>query len=1557
MALQSESSLAMTALSIVEDNPVDPLQPPLVDAIHLRWAFGAGCSFPWFGYYLFCRPAREHKRECVSRYLHGLGDNLGTTNVPIPQSLNSASHITPMGGFTSDQILVVTDDFLPSGFGEMDLRNRKFLRFTCAEPSMSIHYKVGLRKGEGGELDDLTCVRFDRDDAAISLNPREKVHVRFTVFDHGGNQNPHSTVKPLVGGMLALDMGHELRIDLPCAADKVTLLVVNAARPGKVLGLDQKGEQIADAPMERTDNAPVPITLTGKHIAQVVVSAPQNEALLISLCFHCEKKRGDQEDSALKVRFFGDTTLLHEEPIIGNPGDVVEGVYNADHLSAIEFSGGNAAVIDICYESVRVAFRGGWQPVEKCPQPIYLPVRHPNYPASGSLPTDLGASEAEALYRIRYGDPNNWSGARFGAMHDAMRDIVAGGPLGPAMKDVGPNNVPGASSDPAEQESPNLARLRPMNYLVMGSLYAPIAQMLGLYWADESAKPGEHYDYLVIADLQNVGHQDVNTMLAWMNSPALNFTDIDAWICFNCSLGAPASLAEPSGLKAYSLPGTTSDNPDGTIRDMKCNAGLKWDLPLSTSKLDPQSPVMYMIRRADLGNAEPANPVETGHHNVITKTPHLVTPAIVPAGTPPAPPADWPDMSFCYIDSGLAEGWYSYRVSGVDIFGRYSGASVPAAWHQWTPQPDDPKPWYYVDGLGNGAVRPHAIALLDKIPPPPPTAVEAFALDPGDPNIIRDAAYNAWFATLSPLEQASVIGLRVRWLWTYNHMRQAPDTKEFRVYYHDGQPNIFKGRVSGVAASAPDHSTVTTSIAHTQGANAFVTFVDRVGRHHHCYIRTGGRSFKITGSSAASPLVLTVLNVAPDHSVAPEDGGVCSVTVPPGHPLYLDLSRALRWDKRVWVVDIDDFTAEGVAAVPEPGTDVQLAGEDATAAGAIVTLPAGRDISAIRPYYSHLYLSEDTARPSRIYKVIGVNTATHQVMLDGNPNLAGGISGWELGVLVRRYEVFLPAPGDADRNGLTFAPSRQQPIVHAQLGVAAADDKDHTADDPARAAARFGGRTGNEGRIGGPATVFRIHRVPPPTVMMPPDSDDVFASKADYHGKSYYTFRWVPLADVDTHIFRAMDQAVYQRDWLIRQTRSALSGSTHVEFFPDGWNAGRRNAAAAELNAINDPGDYAGLSADAREVLGRLPGNEGHLSKGTLNQCDWLVRRTRSSLAATDLEFFPPEWGAALKRQGVANALNAINSFDDYDALGNDANRVLAALPGNEAAFQQITDRPLPNIGAKTTNRLGPDNPVGFLLDPNLRAYIDAIDGRSTNKYFYRAAFVDAAQNMGELGLSSPPIHMPDILPPRMPVFTRVLAGDPDPMQPGDRKITLRWASNREPDLASYRVYRTDKAENARDIRLMDLVQEIIVGAGDPAARPAEVVWLDNNVLGLITYCYRLAAVDNSGNFSHPSLAISARAFDEALPVPPTLTVTWIDVGGGTIGVQAMWTSTDETLLQRRKGTNGLWTTVNGWLPPGAQVVTDNDIDSTQAYQYRLRVRKATGATAIGNTVTLPAFH
>ena len=67
-------------------------------------------------------------------------------------------------------------------------------------------------------------------------------------------------------------------------------------------------------------------------------------------------------------------------------------------------------------------------------------------------------------------------------------------------------------------------------------------------------------------------------------------------------------------------------------------------------------------------------------------------------------------------------------------------------------------------------------------------------------------------------------------------------------------------------------------------------------------------------------------------------------------------------------------------------------------------------------------------------------------------------------------------------------------------------------------------------------------------------------------------------------------------------------------------------------------------------------------------------------------------------------------------------------------------------------------------------------------------------------------MHLIDVVPPRPPVLTGVYGGD--------RQVTLRWAANREPDLALYRLYRTGDQAAAADVRAMPLVAAFLL---DPA--------------------------------------------------------------------------------------------------------------------------------------------
>ena len=187
------------------------------------------------------------------------------------------------------------------------------------------------------------------------------------------------------------------------------------------------------------------------------------------------------------------------------------------------------------------------------------------------------------------------------------------------------------------------------------------------------------------------------------------------------------------------------------------------------------------------------------------------------------------------------------------------------------------------------------------------------------------------------------------------------------------------------------------------------------------------------------------------------------------------------------------------------------------------------------------------------------------------------------------------------------------------------------------------------------------------------------------------------------------------------------------------------------------------------------------------------------------------------------------------------------------------------------------------------------------------------------------------------PVVTKVLGGD--------RQIIIKWASNREPDLAEYRIYRADNKEAARDLRLMTLAHTEPVTAGNATA-PAEGSWVDTSVAGLVTFYYRLVAADAAGNGSVPSTMVAGRAFDDSRPAPPTWNPP---VPGSTADeIVLSWSSAIldlRCLVQRRLAGTTIWENVSNWLPRGMYSNTDSDRNPALQYDYRLRVMDNAGRT------------
>ncbi len=1522
MGLQA-TRLTMIGLGVESDAPPDPIQPKLADGVHLRWQFQRELGFPWYGFFLFRRAHAEGKRVCLSEVFR------------LPAALQSgalSALSTPLGEVSSDRPLRFSDDFAPAGVPEIELDGRSYVRvaLSAAAVARRVFCTIGFRGDEGERRH---CLRFLDRKPDHQSNPRRENDIEFEVREAGGVPAPNTRVVLVTttqGRWSGLDCGSELTITLPAPVDGVDLLVTQFSKPAIIEAQDSRGARVALVAMRNPSREPEHVSLRGRDIRRVVIHARQNETVLHEICTVVRGARHAGK-AAVRVRAYQSSVRVADATAVGSPGDVVTVELHADAIDRVDIERGSAVLIDLCVVPVAQGAADGWQPLRDFPYAMSLPVTHPDYPASNYQPVDEAAAEAIAMGRIRYGGPAPWAGAPFADLHDELVRLVAGGPAGAPMVDRFTPAVAGVAVPPdAAHQAPTLAQRRALDAVLLGALNPALAQMLGLFWVDASATPGAHYDYLIVADQTGVGGRNPQRMLAEIH--ANGFARLDGYIVFDKVVAPAIPPGEPAGLRSYALPGSTRTLADGSLDPNPNNAGLRWTLPApGTGQLQAGSAVLYHVWRAGLGNGNA--PAAGGAFALLTAdAPVLVVESILSPGEEPQRAEDWPPFPLHYLDQGLAEGWYAYRVSGLDLFGRLSAQSDPATWFEWAPAPD-PRPWYYADPPGDYAIHPSAIRLLDKLPPPPPTAVEAFALDPQDPYLLRDAAYNGWFATLSQEEQGSVVGLRVRWQWTYGDMQQAPDTQEFRIYYQGGRLNALVGRITAVALVSSVESDVTTDIPNAQAAGAYTS----------AHLRIGTDAYQITGSNAGTPLTVRVrhLGVTEDAGTVAVNTGsatvagagtawhvgligmkfqvtgdattyqvhaVTSATQLTLASVYSGANAAVAaysiFDRRPAALDdctvaIPPAYAAGSVAVTHGDATVTGAGTQWTGAlvGQLVRIQGDSSAYRVAGVTSNTQLSLDkvfagltassqayaitfpmftdfrlpTNWEQRFYVVDYTDYVTVTVDSNGNP--------------LRKYEVFLPAYQDAERGGAPLATTLAQPVAYAFATVTAADDKVHTADAPKWAGQTWGDRTGNESFTGPAAGIFRVRRASPEAPEPPADSERVFATAADYNSKSYYTYRWRARQYLKTHVYRALDDALFKADWARRATAHAALDGTELELFPSEateprWDLAKRQQVAAELNQ---------LDAIAHDPAGTL-------------------------LAAAA-----------------------------YRALSNDGLRVLASLPGTERAFEQLTSGPLDPDDVANADRRGPDSAAGYAPDGALRAYGDVLDGRSTNRYFYRSAYVDSANNRSAYSRSSPPVWLPNVVPPRAPVITKVLGGE--------RAITLSWASNRERDLAEYRIYRAASADDTRDLRLMTLVRVEPVGVADPAARPAQVSWTDA-VPGLVTFFYRLVAVDDADNVSAPSTMFAGRGFDESLPVPPALAAVWA-VRNGTTHAEISWNSADEVLIQRRDTGAASWVDLTQWRASGANEIRDPYSDPTKSYDYRARCRKATGAVAFGPPVTL----
>ncbi|HEV8239547.1 MAG TPA: hypothetical protein VGS57_09280 [Thermoanaerobaculia bacterium] len=1530
----NEDDLTMLVLGIQGDEPVDPAQPPLPEGNHLRWFPSQDRGFPWFGFYLFRRESRPSRPRCLSIELRRLR----------PGTYPGSRLDVALGRLISVRPLVFTEQFPAADTVEVDLSQGGSLRFEL--PSGADARRVDLRIGfrDAGPQAVRTCVDFRPLPLGIGPSPRTEKGVVFTTA-----VPPISPVIPLTaieqwpGSPAGLQTSRRLEIELPCPARRVDLRLTNRGEL-RIEAFRADGKRVALETVAAQALAAGIVTLAAEPITLVVVESPTiDPALLHEICFECPAGH-DPDLQQVEVRGLAGDAVVAQANARGKGGEVAGATLEAAAITAVEIGAANAALVDLCVWPRQQGVTYGWDEVPGFRYPLALPVANADYPCPGAPGTFEEAQKA-ALSRVTYPAPAGWDQG-FTKLHDELVALVAGGPGGGAMATRVHHDLPGQPLSPGTRaESPKL-ELRALDLVYLASLHPAMAQMLGLYFVDHSAALGVGYDYLLLADPTGVLGGSAATALAWLAFTP-DATKVDAVLVLDRSTSVQPPIAPPSAARAYALPGTTSRAIDGSLREEAGNAGLWWQLPADTTTEQPGSLVFYHAVRADLGIQPPQAPPTIASYQPVPQLAHMLISepdppnAILP---PNARNADWPPppIELHAVDSHLAEGWYSYRIGGQDLFGRRSAPSAPAEWYQWEPPPPGPGepppvlPWYHQPPAGHRSIHTYALALLDKAPPQPPLGIEAWALDPGDPWLFEDEPYAEWRKKVGD----QLVGLRVSWRWTEQQQLLAPDTREFRLYYQPGRWNALLGRTDKVTAVSGTESEVALDIGDSRTAGVFTK----------ARLRVGNDDFEIVGSQPGAKLRLRVRNIGAHDDVRPAEDRPCTVAIPDKHALWVDTSVAASWARRLAAVPYEPPARIVVDAVRD-GSDRALTEQtfaeaneiaDVTVTGKSVQLPPGANLAGVEPFAGHLHLwLRDDGGASEVHRIAAYDVGARTVTLETVPSIAKPTR-WSLGRPTREYDAFLPAPDVG--LGKPFEPSPEEPVVYAQVAVSAADDKVHTKDDPKWPADPL--RFGNESRLSPSATVFRVLRKKPDPPELPELGDRRYATPADYHDRSYTTFRFIdPQKPFRVHILRALDDSLFRRDWLIRETRKKLDPVPeppkppdpderrieHLAFFPDGWDLATRAAAAAAVNSLASGAAYSTLSDSAWTVLALLPGNERQPDRTELEKRDRYMRTLRSQLdgnAAAD--WFPKSWNAAT-RIAAAKELNKIDEAGDYLGLSDNALRVLAALPGNEEAFTQVTLEPLAMSDPQLVDQRRPDDDANYAPKGERRAYLDILPGRATNRYFYRALFVDGAQNQGGLSLPGPPVYLRKVEPPRTPAIVKVVGGD--------RKITLYWPANPEGDIAVYQLYRADRPEAARDLRQMTLIH-----TQPGAAPPQELLhWTDEPLSGRTNYFYRLAARSASGLTSPPSTVVLARAHDQKPPKPPLWVAgTWVGAGAG---IDLEWSPPDDppvtTIVMRRSGAR--WVAVSAWLASGVNRFIDSGAIQGTVNRYRLRVRTAAG--------------
>ena len=924
-----------------------------------------------------------------------------------------------------------------------------------------------------------------------------------------------------------------------------------------------------------------------------------------------------------------------------------------------------------------------------------------------------------------------------------------------------------------------------------------------------------------------------------------------AWITSNIKMKEREAIDKPYGLKTYLLPGKSvvkKEYSSERVIYAPATVGFKWNLASakvtgeisgtvhSIDVVNEDTHVLYLIERQQLGESKDPEPINNAAFEIINKEKPVLVPRLpeVADGTRIEPefPPEWPlqtkkekvsgIMSLFYIDAGYTDDkgllkkplvkdtWYAYQVIGIDMFGRHS-------------EPSSPAQWYNSDGR-----REHrfAIHLKDRFPPPPPLAISAKFLDPKDPYLQKNE--KKWVAG----ERENRKGFRVIWKWPENLQIQAPDAEKFRIYFKPGLLNVLEGKVKEVTCFDESENMglhLKGEIVRVNEADNEISMEIKAGEEIEIDTDPSNRYFKydrnffditeISRSDYDAETEIQTIDFTIEREVElqrhktaileiPKEGinlrgnirqvrdnNRITIRIPSDIevkiPLESEKEKFIKYgNKRFKVTDViasiwnrRNKYLTAVLIVGNP-MEVEHTTEEKTVTGVFDV-----DNSEVEVHFDEVVDIEENSFARRILRqrgknfVIIKNTASESI-LDSSENPVTKV------VFTVQNLTLPPREIPEINKSASLLIDSANPIfinygksehwgADGWDGMVLEVDKgdrelfdEYIPEDvilkkrhrlrPTPQEPMTSGNVGiatvddseNESSVSPPQPVFAVLRDKPKRPSMP-DISELWATIPDYYGRSHFDVKWP--VNVNDEKAKAY---FYQAYRTMDKTLMLVDIEEHTQ--------GHRDI---DMDLIND-------------IWGA--GNERQYD--IQPDLDTLAEKISACRVAPDD-----------KKQKKLKEL-----IETYTALRNDTKQYLASLPENEKAFVPVS------------SPLDPIKPENW--EESNMFFKDPIEGKGRNRYFYRIGAMDKAGNRSYLGLATPPVCVPDVIPPKPPVITKALGGN--------RKAIIRWRRNTEPEMVRYEIYRTDKKEDAADVRLMG---EPVVIDADAEGTPIRALVIKSN--------------------------------------------------------------------------------------------------------------------------------